>query len=44
MAKLVGVAPLNDDSGKDAGARHIRGERAFHTCGHNHCIHLVTER
>jgi transposase len=28
IAKLVGVAPLNDDSGKHAGARHIRGGRA----------------
>ena len=28
IAKLVGVAPLNDDSGKRAGARHIRGGRA----------------
>ena len=28
IAKLVGVAPLNDDSGKHAGARHIRGRRA----------------
>jgi transposase len=27
-AKLVGVAPLNDDSGKHTGARHIRGGRA----------------
>jgi transposase len=28
IAKLVGVAPLNDDSGKRSGARHIRGGRA----------------
>jgi transposase len=28
IAKLVGVAPLNDDSGKQSGARHIRGGRA----------------
>jgi transposase len=28
IAKLVGVAPLNDDSGKRAGARHLRGGRA----------------
>jgi transposase len=28
IAKLVGVAPLNNDSGKRAGARHIRGGRA----------------
>ena len=28
IAKLVGVAPPNDDSGKRAGARHIRGGRA----------------
>jgi transposase len=28
IVKLVGVAPLNDDSGKHAGARHIRGGRA----------------
>lgn len=28
IAKLVGIAPLNDDSGKRAGARHIRGGRA----------------
>jgi transposase len=28
IAKLVGVAPLNDDSGKHTGARHIRGGRA----------------
>jgi len=28
IAKLVGVAPLHDDSGKRAGARHIRGGRA----------------
>jgi transposase len=27
IAKLVGGAPLNDDSGKRAGARHIRGGR-----------------
>ena len=25
IAKLVGVAPLNDDSGKRSGTRHIRG-------------------
>jgi transposase len=28
IAKLVGVAPLNDDSGTRRGARHIRGGRA----------------
>jgi transposase len=28
IAKLVGVAPLNDDSGKRSGARHLRGGRA----------------
>jgi transposase len=28
IAKLVGLAPLNDDSGKRSGARHIRGGRA----------------
>jgi transposase len=28
IAKLVGVAPRNDDRGKRAGARHIRGGRA----------------
>jgi transposase len=28
IAKLVGVAPLNDDSGKRSGPRHIRGGRA----------------
>ena len=28
IAKLVGVAPLNDDSGKRSGTRHIRGGRA----------------
>jgi transposase len=28
IAKLVGVAPLNDDSGQRSGARHIRGGRA----------------
>jgi transposase len=28
IATLVGVAPLNDDSGKRSGARHIRGGRA----------------
>jgi transposase len=28
IAKLVGIAPLNDDSGKRSGARHIRGGRA----------------
>jgi transposase len=28
IAKLVGVAPLNDASGKRSGARHIRGGRA----------------
>jgi transposase len=28
IAKLVGVAPLNDDSGKRSGVRHIRGGRA----------------
>ena len=28
MAKGVGVAPLNDESGKRSGARHIRGGRA----------------
>jgi transposase len=28
IAALVGVAPLNDDSGARAGARHIRGGRA----------------
>ena len=28
IAKFVGVAPLNDDRGKRAGARHIRGGRA----------------
>jgi transposase len=28
IAKLVGIAPLNDDSGKRSGARHIHGERA----------------
>jgi transposase len=28
IAKLVGVAPLNDESGKRSGARHIRGGRA----------------
>jgi transposase len=28
IAKLVGVAPLNDESGKHAGARRIRGGRA----------------
>jgi len=28
IAKLVGVAPLNNDSGKRRGARHIRGGRA----------------
>jgi transposase len=27
IAKLVGLAPLNDDSGKRSGARHIRGGR-----------------
>ena len=29
IAKLVGVAPLNNDSGKHRGKRHIRGGRAF---------------
>jgi transposase len=28
IAKFVGVAPRNDDSGKRSGARHIRGGRA----------------
>jgi transposase len=28
IAKLVGVAPLNDDSGRRRGVRHIRGGRA----------------
>ena len=28
IAKLVGIAPLNDDSGKRSGARHIHGGRA----------------
>jgi transposase len=28
IAKLVGIAPLNDDSGKRSGTRHIRGGRA----------------
>jgi transposase len=28
IAKLVGVAPLNDDSGQRSGARHVRGGRA----------------
>ena len=28
IAKLVGIAPLNDDSGQRSGARHIRGGRA----------------
>jgi transposase len=28
IAKLVGVAPLNDDSGKRSGTRHIRGGRS----------------
>jgi transposase len=28
IAKLVGFAPLNDDSGKRSGARHMRGGRA----------------
>jgi transposase len=28
IATLVGIAPLNDESGKRAGARHIRGGRA----------------
>jgi transposase len=28
IAKLVGLAPLHDDSGKRSGARHIRGGRA----------------
>ena len=28
IAKLVGVAPLNDESGKRSGARHIHGGRA----------------
>ena len=28
IAKLVGIAPLNDDSGKRSGARHLRGGRA----------------
>jgi transposase len=28
IAKLVGIAPLNDDSGKRSGARHIYGGRA----------------
>ena len=28
IAKLVGVAPLHDDSGKRSGTRHIRGGRA----------------
>jgi len=28
IAKLVGIAPLNDDRGKRAGARHMRGGRA----------------
>jgi transposase len=28
MAKLVGVAPLNDESGQRSGARHVRGGRA----------------
>jgi transposase len=27
IAKLVGIAPLNDDSGKRSGTRHIRGGR-----------------
>ena len=28
IATLVGIAPLNDDSGKRSGARHIYGGRA----------------
>ena len=28
IAKLVGIAPLHDDRGKRAGARHLRGGRA----------------
>ena len=28
IATLVGVAPLNDESGKWSGTRHIRGGRA----------------
>jgi transposase len=28
IAKLVGVAPLNDDRGKRSGTRHLRGGRA----------------
>ena len=32
IAKLVGVAPLNRDSGKQRGARHIYGGRAQVRC------------